>query len=141
MSDCIFVALCPHSAVAMPTIPGQSAAGRFPMTATAKTRHVRLIEPQKADDVVANYYDKSWGMVIGINDYLGEHPTLGNTRNDAAAFADLLRTHYKFDQVYTFYNHEATCDTIMDWLRDRLPSPNRQERPSGHLFCGPWYDA
>lgn len=92
------------------------------MTATAETRQVRLIEPQKADAVVANYYDKSWGMVIGINDYLGEHPTLGNARNDAAAFADLLRTQYKFEQVYTLYDHEATCDTIMAWLRDRLPA-------------------
>ena len=92
------------------------------MSATTDTRQVRLIQPQSAEAVIAHYYEKSWGMVIGINDYQGEHPALANARNDAVAFADLLRVNYKFDEVFTFYDHEATCDTLMDWLRDKLPA-------------------
>lgn len=66
-------------------------------------------------------------MVIGINDYQGEHPTLANARNDAIAFADLLRVNYKFDEVFTFYDQEATCDTNTSrpkWCR-RLPTIGR----------------
>lgn len=93
------------------------------MTEEAETRHVRLTELSKAaEQVRATYYDKSWALVIGINDYGGEHPMLANARNDAVAFADLLRTSYHFEQVFTLYDEEATCDTMMAWLRDRLPS-------------------
>ncbi|MBX3014386.1 MAG: caspase family protein [Caldilineaceae bacterium] len=92
------------------------------MTSTTDTRHVRLIEPSKISKLITHYYDQSWGLVIGINDYGGEHATLANARNDAVAFAELLRTAYKFEQVYTLYDQAATYATIMAWLRDKLPA-------------------
>ena len=47
------------------------------MSEEATTRHLRLSEMSKAaEQVRANYYDKSWALVIGINDYQGEHPML-----------------------------------------------------------------
>ncbi len=93
------------------------------MSEDATTRHVRLSETSRnATQLRTHYYDKSWGLVIGINDYQEEHPTLANARNDAVAFANLLRANYQFEEVITLYDAEATCDTLMAWLRDRLPS-------------------
>ncbi len=93
------------------------------MSEEATKRHIRLSTTSKtAEQLRTDYYDKSWALVIGINDYQGEHPMLANARNDAVAFANILRTGYQFEQVFTLYDAEATCDTLMEWLRDRLPS-------------------
>ncbi len=108
-----------------------------PADSSAKSRNVRLAETsRKASAVRANYYDKSWGLVIGINDYQEEHPTLANARNDAAAFANLLRTSYEFDQVITLFDEEATCDTLMAWLRDQLPERVGKEDRLVIFFAG-----
>jgi hypothetical protein len=71
--------------------------------------------------VPPTYYNQSWALVVGINDYGNQHPRLANARSDAAAVANLLGTDYKFDHVYTLYDGEATRDALVEWLRDRLP--------------------
>ncbi len=92
------------------------------MPRAADMRNLTAVEAKSADELTTTYYAKSWGFVIGINDYGGEHPTLANARNDAAAFAELLRTNYKFDQVFTLYDQEATGSALLEWLRDKLPA-------------------
>ncbi|MCB0085425.1 MAG: caspase family protein [Caldilineaceae bacterium] len=83
-----------------------------------------------------SYYNKSWGLVIGINHYQGGHPLLANARNDAVAFATLLRDLYHFDQVITLFDEAATGDTLMDWLRDRLPAQVGEEDRLIIFFAG-----
>ncbi len=68
------------------------------------------------------YYDQSWAVVIGINDYRSQHPSLANARNDAQAVAQTLKETYGFEHVVTMYDQEATRDAILNWLRDELPA-------------------
>jgi uncharacterized caspase-like protein len=68
-----------------------------------------------------DYYQKSWAVVIGINNYQGEYASLHNARNDAEAMAHILREIYRFDNVYTLYDEAATQGAILEWLRDNLP--------------------
>ena len=68
------------------------------------------------------YYDQSWAVVIGINDYQGQHPSLANAKNDAQAVAQILKESYGFEHVVTMYDQEATQDAILNCLRDELPA-------------------
>ena len=68
------------------------------------------------------YYDKSWAVVIGIDDYGGRHPRLANAVNDARDVADLFCDVYGFDETIALYDDQATHDTILTMLRDDLPS-------------------
>jgi len=58
-------------------------------------------------------YASSWALVIGINDY-AISPPLGFARQDAEAFAAVLKTTFGFsdDKVITLYDREATCSAI-----------------------------
>lgn len=90
------------------------------MILTTNSRHLRPSSAEKNKSLRDSYYDKSWALVVGINDYDGRHPTLSNARNDAGAVAKLLRADYDFDEVFTLFDDEATYATLMEWLRDRL---------------------
>ncbi len=84
-------------------------------------RQVRTAdEPESA--YIHEYYDKSWALVIGINDYKEGFNRLNNARNDAEAIADVLKNTFRFDQVITLLDSQATREAIIEWLRDELPS-------------------
>jgi hypothetical protein len=67
------------------------------------------------------YYEKSWAVIIGINNY-ENYGRLANARNDAETFANLLKEKLGFEEenVFTLLDSNATCDAIRGWLRDEL---------------------
>lgn len=98
---------------------------REPAAADAQ-RLARPYQKPDAAEVTAGY-GRSYALVIGINDYRGEHPTLLNARNDARAMAEALRDTFGFDEVTTLYDEQASHKAILGWLRDELrlkPGPN-----------------
>jgi hypothetical protein len=83
------------------------------------------------------YYDKSWALSIGINDYGGQHPRLSNAVNDARAIAGILKEGYAFEHVFTLYNQAASRDEILGWLRDKLSGHAGPDRQSPTAQVGP----
>jgi Caspase domain len=59
-------------------------------------------------------YANSWALVIGINEYQRTSP-LGFARQDAEAFAEVLRSHHKFpqDNVTVLLDKDATSQNIL----------------------------
>ncbi len=70
------------------------------------------------------YYDKSWAVVIGINDYGERHRKLDNAANDAKEFCQLLRQKFGFDEDKVFFlqDDKASQKEIRNLLLDTLPS-------------------
>lgn len=79
-------------------------------------------------------FEQSWAIVVGINDYGGEHPTLANAVNDAREIARILEEDYAFDYViYLDEEHTPpTRENILSWLLDRLSNniPPLDEDPT-----------
>jgi branched-chain amino acid transport system substrate-binding protein len=80
-------------------------------------RHFRL-PPFSTQASVQSLYSKSWGLVIGINNYGGQFPLLGNAVNDARAVGDMLEHVYGFDEVHRLFDAEANQAAIRQWLFD-----------------------
>ncbi|HMN27413.1 MAG TPA: caspase family protein [Caldilineaceae bacterium] len=81
-------------------------------------------------------YDKSWAVVVGINQYAQDLPPLYNAQNDAQAIAEILREQYHFDEVHTLYNEQATRRAIVSWLRDKLPKGTQKNDRVIFFFAG-----
>jgi hypothetical protein len=64
------------------------------------TRDADAVEPVTQQKMQDAYYQKSWALVIGINNYGGQHPTLLNARRDAEELAKLLKERYEFEEVH-----------------------------------------
>lgn len=64
------------------------------------------------------YYQKSWALIMGINDYEGR--PLKNARNDAEAFAALLKEKYGFDEIIPLLDKDASRENILRYLREDL---------------------
>jgi hypothetical protein len=58
---------------------------------------------------VGEYY----GLIIGIDEYNGEWPTLKNAVNDARSVAEILSSKYTFKYMKTLYNKDATRENIL----------------------------
>ena len=56
---------------------------------------------------------KYYALVIGIDNYNGDWPKLNNAVNDAKTVSEVLRTEYRFDEITTLYNEEASRDNII----------------------------
>ncbi len=61
------------------------------------------------------FYDKSFALVIGIDEYK-EADHLETARFGAEAFADSLHKTYHFDEVVTLYDEDATYAQVSDAL-------------------------
>ena len=59
---------------------------------------------------------KYYALVIGIDNYKGDWPKLNNAVNDAKTISDVLRSDYRFDEIITLYNEEASRDNIIQKL-------------------------
>lgn len=59
---------------------------------------------------------KYYALVIGIDNYKGDWPKLNNAVNDAKTVSDVLRSDYRFDEIITLYNEEASRDNIIQKL-------------------------
>lgn len=100
------------------------------------TRDADAVEPVTQPNVQGVYYQKSWALIIGINDYGGRHAPLLNARNDATKLAELCRETYRFEEVHTLYDEEATGATITGWLRDELPARTHRDDRVFIFFAG-----
>lgn len=81
-------------------------------------------------------YNKSWAVVVGVNQYRYGLPPLSNAQNDAQAVAEVLRDLYQFDEVHTLYNDQATRRALMSWLRDELPRRTAKNDRVIFFFAG-----
>lgn len=82
------------------------------------TRNLRLANVELSPMGQHAYYQKSWAVVIGINDYEGR--PLKNARNDAEAFASLLKEKYGFEEVISLLDKDASRENILRYLREDL---------------------
>ena len=106
------------------------------MTQNQETRHGRPAGAGRKPTHTRSYYDKSWAVVIGINDYGGRHNPLRNARNDAEAIVCLLRDYYSFEVIPPLYDVDATRYAIMTYLRDELPNLVRENDRLIFFFAG-----
>lgn len=82
-------------------------------------------------------YEQSWAVVIGINDYDGEHATLSNAVNDAREVARVLREDFGFDHVFTLYDQQASQKELLGWLLDKLPGNISPDETKTEARIGP----
>ncbi|MBL1213641.1 MAG: caspase family protein [Ignavibacteriae bacterium] len=76
---------------------------------------------RKLDEIIKS--GKYIALVIGINSYEGYWNPLNNAVNDAAELAEVLRSEYSFDEVYTLIDKEATRRNIiqkLEWLTNNV---------------------
>jgi uncharacterized caspase-like protein/peptidoglycan/xylan/chitin deacetylase (PgdA/CDA1 family) len=74
-----------------------------------------------ADTTVTSGYEKSWAIVVGIDDY-AKWPKLEYASHDAQAIADTLTGQFGFpsSQVIVLKNQQATRNNILAAFHDRL---------------------
>lgn len=87
-------------------------------------RDFSVARPRKGaatDATVTSGYEKSWAIVIGIDDY-AKWPKLEYASHDAQAIADTLTGQFGFpaSQVMTLKNQQATRNNILAAFHDRL---------------------
>lgn len=71
---------------------------------------VQAEKPTNSDDNFGKYY----AIIIGINDYKGSTwQPLGSALNDAQSVENVLKQRYKFDEILTLYDKEATRINIL----------------------------
>lgn len=76
---------------------------------------------RNAEELIAA--GKYVALIIGVNSYSGYWRPLTNAVNDAKGMADLLQKQYKFDQIITLFDKEATRKNIIqkfEWLANNL---------------------
>ncbi len=82
------------------------------------TFFISIVGVNSATKVEQDLYNKSWAVVIGINNY--KHwPKLAYAVNDAVDIKEILEK--KGFQTKLFINEEATKQNIMSYLTDKLP--------------------
>ena len=84
---------------------------------------------------VTTGYEKSWAIVIGIDDY-AQWPKLEYASRDAQAIADLLTGQFGFPsgQVIVLKNREATRNNILAAFHDRLAEDHTQKNDRVFVF-------
>ncbi|HEY6951843.1 MAG TPA: caspase family protein [Bacteroidota bacterium] len=95
----------------------------FTMTREAVEQAATEEASRTAKDSALNGEGKYYALVIGIDKYSGEWPTLTNAVHDASGVADELSREYKFDKITTLLDKEATRANIirqMEWLTENV---------------------
>lgn len=98
-------------------------------------RHGRPAQSRLEPPTLRTYYEKSWALVIGINDYGARQNPLFNAANDAQGMAQTL-TRHGFGEVHTLYDSQATQHAIMTWLRNELPRRTQRNDRVVIFFAG-----
>ena len=66
-------------------------------------------------------FDKSYALVVGINEYTQGFDQLDTTKNDPIRMRDFLLHEAGFDQVHVLTNAKATKARIEELMEDQLP--------------------
>jgi uncharacterized caspase-like protein len=108
-----------------------------------ETRALKIIATDTATKQTGEValYNKSVAVIIGIDQYanLPQDKQLTYAVNDAKGVADVLKRQYKFDQIITLYNKEATRDRILDVLTEDLPKQLGKEDALFIFWAGHGY--
>ena len=88
-----------------------------------------------SDATVTTGYEKSWAIVIGIDDY-AKWPKLEYASRDAHAIADTLTGQFGFpsSQVIVLKNQQATRNNILAAFHDRLGDGRTQKNDRVFVF-------
>lgn len=76
---------------------------------------------RNAEEIIAG--GRYIAFVVGINSYSGYWRPLNNALNDAQGMAEVLKNEYKFDEVITLFDKDATRKNIIqkfEWLANNL---------------------
>jgi uncharacterized caspase-like protein len=95
----------------------------FVMTRDAVEKAEDASTPSAANDSTLRGEGKYYALVIGIDKYSGQWPSLSNAAHDASGIAEELRNDYKFDKVTTLLDKDATRANIirqMEWLTENI---------------------
>lgn len=74
-----------------------------------------------------DHYENSYELVIGIDDFRAA-PPLDTALYGAEAVATLLEQHYRFDQVITMHDDQATRSNIEDAYTDLRNTMSEDDR-------------
>lgn len=101
-----------------------------------EAKKVKSITYQVPDLGKKGYYDKSWAVVIGINDY-DRWPRLEYAVNDAQSVSKKLKA-AGFDEVIEILDKDATRAKILSLLgdQDQLPAKVRENDRLVIFFAG-----
>lgn len=73
-------------------------------------------------------YDRKIAIIVGIDNYQSEKISkLDLAVSDAETVKDLLKDHFKFDEIYTLYNSEATFNGIAREVYSKLKYAGPQD--------------
>ena len=88
-----------------------------------------------SDATITTGYEKSWAIVIGIDDY-AKWPKLEYASRDAQAIADTLTGQFGFpsSQVIVLKNRDATRNNILAAFHDRLGDGRTQKNDRVFVF-------
>ena len=84
-------------------------------------------------------YHKSYAVVIGIDEYINlpHDLQLKYAVKDAQGVEKVLRSHFKFDKIYSLYNAQANKNKIQELLLGQL-SRTTKEDGIFIFFCRAW---
>jgi hypothetical protein len=92
----------------------------------SETRGLKAVALDKATQQQSEVklYDKSYAVIIGIDQYKNLPPDrqLQFAVRDAKGVEATLKKHYKFDQIVSLFNQDATRARILDLLTEELPA-------------------
>ncbi len=109
---------------------------QFVPSATPALANARSTIPNKqttqtttSEVIKRNYYQESWAVIIGINDY-ENWPKLRYCVNDANSIEQILTGQYGFkkNNIIKLLNKEATRERIVWAIGDQLADPNRVKK-------------
>ncbi len=95
----------------------------FTMTREAVEKAAESDKSSVVDDSTLRGEGKFYALVIGIDKYTGQWPSLSNATHDASGVAAELSTDYRFDKVTTLLDNNATRANIirqMEWLTENV---------------------
>jgi hypothetical protein len=70
---------------------------------------------------IGKFYDNSWALIVGIDDYGGNYRNLTNAVNDAKDLENIFKNKYKFENTILLKNDSATRSSILNYLQNELP--------------------
>ena len=91
----------------------------------ASTRGISIVANDRvtgrAEEV--QLYRKTFAVIVGIDRYMNLPPDkqLKNAVNDASGVEEVLRRNYRFDEIVTLFDEEATKENVMRLLTSALP--------------------
>jgi len=92
----------------------------------AETRGINIIAKDATTGQTGEVqiYRKTFAVIIGIDRYPNLPPDkqLKNATHDAKGVEEVLRRNYRFDEIVTLFDEQATKDRIMEVLTEELPA-------------------